>query len=1421
MQSIILNDNNMRKKFTLLAAILCCIATVSGQIYLPLTEDFSDATFPPTGWTQASTNTTNWSRYEWESHSAPSSASIGWADAGSFQYLTTPQLAISADTAYEVKFWMYRNNSSWYSTKKECLRVYSSATANDITDATLLGSIVPYYENAPAEAEAGWHQYSFALPVGTTNSYVVFCYGSDGGGGCYIDDILIRKVPSCQDIAGAVTISNVGMTSMDVTIADATATSWEAGYRVSGSSSDFTYVENTASSLTIQLTGLQSSTYYEIVARRKCGSEYGDNTSSKVVNTLCSAIDLSTSAFVETFDNLTPGAVGGCYNGEDCVGQYSTLYALYVEDAANAYSGNNYFSAAYSVPSTYAGQISSGSIALYRSTHLEVGKYYEVSVYAKKDPATWGDMSYRINFVYGTNPEHTTMTAIASCNVTTDSYVKCVAYFQVAMTGDYYLGFYTDQPSGSGYYVYADNFAARELTIIPPTGISAVPTSRAANFTFTNGSPKAELFVDTVEADVMLGRVATVTELTGTTASVTGLEPNTKYYYAMRAIDGNDTSVLSVTSSFITMVEPDTIPFREDFEGYTAYDWTGAEWATKAGGGSYKFKVLTGEAYNHTAEGNQGVTVLSSGTDPYTMPYQQAFCRNVSLEAGKTYQMSVYTYRYQNVSYDIEFVVGTTMDNLAPQWETVRMTNNDWTKVIGYVTVPQDGEYYIGFRSYNNESSYLPIYDDIEFREVTCTPPSLINVQNISANNAEIHYTTNYPITEIVVDTVKADVLQGRIFSNNNVSTSPVTLTGLTPNTAYYYALRTINGTDISDWSMVGEFRTTCVPVDELPFIEDFEDMPVGMLGGCYTFTSANDRTLNTFELGDCNHTEGGTKGLASANGAASTDYTGSTNVPMSFSRNFELEAGKNYELSVYSKCSYASALYNIDFMVNDDVIDTKLVDDMEWTRQRTYFTVDADGVYTIGIAASPASGTWVTYYFDDITIREVTCITPDVVVMTEKNTTASVMFTTGAGLYEIVYDVLPIDFSDMLGALYHDTVTTDGTLAISNLDESTEYHFAARLVCGDEDMSDWSEEITFKTACAPHAVPYTEDFESYVSETMLPECMNPFPNTGSLQPYVYAGADYNNTSEGSNGLISYDIYDDWSIPAITSFAFGFSDFVSFEAGKAYEISIYAKKSSGDYNLAFAVSGNRNYEAATPLAVDTVNSSEFTKYTAYYIAEQTEGMYVHVFAQKSSSYHGIIFDDYAIRTLATVVVNDTMCREEENYQEYGFEVNVNELQNGDNVLNRESGDTLYRVNLYLDPADSTFETYELKQGETYTWNGQTISAAGTYEAVCYTRNGCEYIATLTVSIVSGIENVAERVITLAPNPINGGESAYVYGNIEDVKSVEILNNLGQVISAFEPTTSPIVVEGINMPGLYYVRLITNDGTSMIQKLIVK
>jgi len=76
-------------------------------------------------------------------------------------------------------------------------------------------------------------------------------------------------------------------------------------------------------------------------------------------------------------------------------------------------------------------------------------------------------------------------------------------------------------------------------------------------------------------------------------------------------------------------------------------------------------------------------------------------------------------------------------------------------------------------------------------------------------------------------------------------------------------------------------------------------------------------------------------------------------------------------------------------------------------------------------------------------------------------------------------------------------------------------------------------------------------------------------------------------------------------------------------------------------------------------------------------------------------------------------------------------------------------------------------------------------------------------------------------ISLIPNPVNAGETSFIYGNFTNVKSVEILNSFGQVIDAFVPQTYPIEVQGVNASGIYYVRVVTEDEKVAVEKLIVK
>ena len=85
---------------------------------------------------------------------------------------------------------------------------------------------------------------------------------------------------------------------------------------------------------------------------------------------------------------------------------------------------------------------------------------------------------------------------------------------------------------------------------------------------------------------------------------------------------------------------------------------------------------------------------------------------------------------------------------------------------------------------------------------------------------------------------------------------------------------------------------------------------------------------------------------------------------------------------------------------------------------------------------------------------------------------------------------------------------------------------------------------------------------------------------------------------------------------------------------------------------------------------------------------------------------------------------------------------------------------------------------------------------------------------------SGIESIISVRIDIVPNPVNAGKTFYIYGEFGDVKSVEILNSIGQVIDSFVPSGYPIEVRGIGTSGLYYIHLNTTEGKIVTKKLIV-
>ncbi len=107
-------------------------------------------------------------------------------------------------------------------------------------------------------------------------------------------------------------------------------------------------------------------------------------------------------------------------------------------------------------------------------------------------------------------------------------------------------------------------------------------------------------------------------------------------------------------------------------------------------------------------------------------------------------------------------------------------------------------------------------------------------------------------------------------------------------------------------------------------------------------------------------------------------------------------------------------------------------------------------------------------------------------------------------------------------------------------------------------------------------------------------------------------------------------------------------------------------------------------------------------------------------------------------------------------------------------------------------------------------------ASGAYYAKVKTAEGLEYF-TCPLSI----ETVATPSITLYPNPVYAGESVQVKATSVTVTSIQVVNNVGGVVSTTKGEGEVTNVTMPSMPGIYIVRALLSGEKAQEFKVIVK
>ena len=152
-------------------------------------------------------------------------------------------------------------------------------------------------------------------------------------------------------------------------------------------------------------------------------------------------------------------------------------------------------------------------------------------------------------------------------------------------------------------------------------------------------------------------------------------------------------------------------------------------------------------------------------------------------------------------------------------------------------------------------------------------------------------------------------------------------------------------------------------------------------------------------------------------------------------------------------------------------------------------------------------------------------------------------------------------------------------------------------------------------------------------------------------------------------------------------------------------------------------------------------------------------------------------------------------------------------------------DTLYTINLTILPQNTPInDEVTISQSELpYSYHGQTYSDFGSYTLTTQDENGCDQVYNLTLVDNSGISEVeGGLMISLYPNPTDNNATLRVKG-LSEQATIIITDQQGRVVSSkvLAQGVETLEIETTNLAsGVYYIRIQTAN-TIKTEKLIKK
>ena len=587
---------------------------------------------------------------------------------------------------------------------------------------------------------------------------------------------------------------------------------------------------------------------------------------------------------------------------------------------------------------------------------------------------------------------------------------------------------------------------------------------------------------------------------------IDSLTPFTYYYVAVQSNCGVIQSEWSNVTSFLTPCEPlSTLPFMENFDDVT--------------GSTSTIVPVTNLPYcwnninNGTNTNYFGYPMVYSNAT-YAASGVNAMCFNVYSTSGSfddqiavlplidpllfpvnTLQLTFDARAHSNAStYSFTLVVGVLSDpgdksTFVPVDTFEMSTMTSYQSFELPLSLYQGTGNYIAFMAPQPASGYNYGYVDNVVVDLIppCPKPINLTATNVTHNSIELTWTEIGPATSWEVVYGPTGFTPGDTNSTVVVATSvPYTLSNLYPATTYDIYVRSDCNTEYSQYTPDIIVTTPCAPISGLPFEEDFDTYGTGVS----VYLDCWGR-INTYPYGDRPYvTSTHYAGVGSLAFYANSNQYNVAITPMfdtiipinTLQATFMYKATNSTDFLIVGVISDPADIST--FVAVDTVFPASLAS--TWVEREVNFsTYTGAGRYVAFYNGNPTSACYA--YIDNLNIGLIpACPKPSHVSVTATTANSVTLSWTVGGSetsWEIAYG--PVGFNPN-SATATVVPANSNPFTVQNLSEATPYEFYVRAACSATEQSLWSWQPAFGvTGCSgPVALPYTENFDSYIGTT-------------------------------------------------------------------------------------------------------------------------------------------------------------------------------------------------------------------------------------------------------------------------------------------------------------------------------------------------